>query len=82
MVVECGAHFSRATSELAVEVMLDFLALFGLIAPRGLAPEARPQQRFELLQTKIAKTADFRFVRPLIGFAAFARGAADLHLQR
>ena len=74
MVVDCGAHFSRATSELAVEVTLDFLALFGLIAPRGPAPEARPQQRFELLQPEVVKTPGFRFVRPLIGFETFARG--------
>ena len=74
MVVECGAHFRRATSELAVEVTLDFLAWFGLIAPRGQAHGARPQQRFELLQTRVVKTPEFRFVRPLLGFETFAKG--------
>ncbi|MBK7061253.1 MAG: succinylglutamate desuccinylase/aspartoacylase family protein [Rubrivivax sp.] len=72
MVAECGQHFKRASGELAVEVTLDFLAHFGLIAPRPAA--AAPQLRFELLQTWVVKTPDFRFTRPLIGFETFAEG--------
>ena len=72
MVAECGQHFKRASADLATEVTLDFLAHFGLIDPRPKAPPQ--QQRFELLQTWVIKTADFRFVRPLIGFESFAEG--------
>jgi predicted deacylase len=72
LVAECGQHFKRASSELAIEVTLDFLAHFGLIAPR--APAGAPQQRFELLQTWVVKTPAFRFTRPLIGFETFAEG--------
>jgi hypothetical protein len=53
-------------------VALDFLAHFGLIEPR--AAQRRPQQRFELLQTWVIKTPDFRFTRPLVGFETFQRG--------
>lgn len=72
LVAECGQHFKRSTGALAIEVALDFLAHFGLIDPRPKA--AAPQQRFQLLQTWVIRTPDFRFVRPLIGFETFAQG--------
>ena len=72
MVVECGQHFLRSTAALAIEVALDFIAHFGLIAPRP--QNTAPQQRFELLQTCMVRTAAFRFSRPLIGFETFRRG--------
>lgn len=72
LVAECGQHFKRITGALAIEVALDFLAHFGLIDPRPQA--AAPQQRFQLLQTWVIRTPDFRFVRPLIGFETFAQG--------
>ncbi|HWI80742.1 succinylglutamate desuccinylase/aspartoacylase domain-containing protein [Ramlibacter sp.] len=72
LVAECGQHFLRATSELAVEVTLDFLGHFGLI-DRAPAPRA-PQRRFELLQTLVVQTPQFRFVRPVLGFEEFAQG--------
>ncbi|HSW04039.1 succinylglutamate desuccinylase/aspartoacylase domain-containing protein [Aquabacterium sp.] len=72
LVAECGGHFRRASSEFAVEVTHQFLGHFGLIEH---APQASvPQQRFELLQTWVVKTPEFRFARPLIGFETFGRG--------
>ena len=72
MVVECGQHFLRSAAELATEVALDFVAHFGLIDRARPAPG--PQRRFELLETHIIKTPEFRFVRPLVGFEVFAKG--------
>lgn len=73
MVAECGQHFKRASSELAIEITLDFLAHFGLVEPRAKA--ALPQRRFELLQTWVIRTPAFRFERPLVGFETFDEGA-------
>lgn len=73
LVVECGQHFSRAASTLATAVTLDFLAHFGLIEPRAGRAPAAPQRRFELLQTHMVHTQEFRFVRPLVGFETFAK---------
>ena len=72
MVAECGQHFKQASADLAIEVALDFLAHFGLLPGRTLAPP--PQRRFQLLQTWVVKTPEFRFTRPLIGFETFAEG--------
>ena len=78
MVVECGQHFKRASSDLATAVTLDFLAHFGLIDPRigaSSTPATQPQQtRLELLHTHVIKTTDFAHVRPLLGFEVFAKG--------
>ena len=75
MVVECGQHFLRTTSALAIEVALDFLAHFDLIdgASRSL-PAGTPQRRFGLLRTHVIKTPEFRFTRPLVGFESFDEG--------
>ena len=77
LVVECGQHFRRSAADLATAVAQDFLAHFGLLAPRTederLAPPA-PQRRYELLQTCMVRTPEFRFVRPLLGFEVFAEG--------
>ena len=73
VVVECGQHFRQSAADLATEVTLRFLAHFGLIE-RDPVPAPGPQRRFELLQTHMIQSEDFRFVRPLIGFETFAKG--------
>lgn len=74
MVVECGQHFLRASSDLAIAVATDFLAHFGLVDAPATAPQRPAQRRYQLLQTIVIKTPDFRFVRPVVGFEVFAKG--------
>ncbi len=74
MVVECGQHFLRSASDLATQVALDFIAHFGLIDADPDRPAPPPQRRFELLQTHVIKTPEFRFARPVVGFEVFAKG--------
>ena len=77
LVVECGQHFAKSAGLLATQVALDFLAHFGLVEQRlnPVTPVAKPaQRRFELLQTHLVQTDEFRFVRPLLGFETFAEG--------
>lgn len=73
LVAECGQHFLQASADRAVRVARQFLAHFGLIAPEA-GPVADPAQRYQLLQTWVIKTPEFRFSRPLIGFETFAPG--------
>ncbi len=74
VVAECGQHFLRASSDLAVRVAHDFIAHYGLTAPRADAAAPGPQRRFELLETRVIRTPEFRFVRPVVGFERFAKG--------
>lgn len=73
LVVECGQHFAQSAADLATRVAHDFIAHFGLIAPREDRQPPAPQRRFELLQTHMVHTTEFRFERPLVGFETFAR---------
>ena len=80
LVVECGQHFLQSAADVATAVALDFLAHFGLIAPAADRPAPVAQHRYELLETCMVRTADFRFTRPVQGFEVFAKGeliAAD-----
>ncbi|MCT6720102.1 succinylglutamate desuccinylase/aspartoacylase family protein [Acidovorax sp. K2F] len=74
LVVECGQHFRQSAADMATAVALDFLAHFGLIAP--VADRATPaeQRRYELLETCMVRTSDFRFTKPVQGFEVFAKG--------
>ena len=71
LVVECGQHFRQSAADVATLAALDFLAHFGLIERTGQPAETLVQRRFELLETCMVRTADFRFVRPLVGFEVF-----------
>lgn len=73
LVAECGQHFQQASADRAIRVARRFLAHFGLIAPEPWPP-AEPAQRYQLLQTVVIQTPDFRFTRPLIGFETFGPG--------
>jgi predicted deacylase len=73
LVAECGQHFKQATSKTAIDATLDFLAHFGLIEARPREQRA-PQRRYELLQTYVIRTPEFRFARPVVGFETFAGG--------
>jgi predicted deacylase len=71
LVAECGQHFKRSSSDLAIAVTLDFLGHFGLIDREPTRPG--PHRRLELLRTHVIASPDFAFVRPLVGFETFAR---------
>jgi predicted deacylase len=73
LVAECGQHFQQASADRAIRVAQRFLAHFGLIASAA-TPPAAPAQRYQLLQTWVIKTPEFRFSRPLIGFETFGPG--------
>ena len=74
VVVECGQHFRQSAADLATAVALDFLAHFRLIAPVADRPAPAEQRRYELLETCMVRTTDFRFTRPVQGFEVFAKG--------
>ena len=75
LVAECGGHFLQSSADTATHVALGFLAHFGLIdAPEREPGAAARAQRFELLETCLVRTPDFRFARPLLGFETFTQG--------
>ncbi len=81
LVAECGQHFLRRSSTLAIGVARAFLAHFGLVAGEADAEAdasqvpAVIQRRFELLATLMVKTAQFRFTGAYQGFESFPKDA-------
>lgn len=74
MVVECGQHFKTSAGDVALAAAQGFLAHFGLIARSVTqAPTPAPARRYELLQTCMVKSTEFRFVKPSVGFEVFAK---------
>lgn len=63
----------KSAADLATLVAQDFIAHFGLTAPRADRAAPGPQRRFELLETCMVLTPDFAFTRPLEGFETFAK---------
>lgn len=75
LVVECGQHFLQSAADLATAVARDFLAHFGLLEASPIEwPAPAPQRRYELLETCMVRTPEFRFARPVQGFEVFALG--------
>jgi predicted deacylase len=73
LVVECGQHFLQSSANRAVAVTKAFLAHYGLIqVPPPVAPKPE-QKRYELLKTCMITSADFSFVKPVIGFEVFQK---------
>ena len=73
MVVECGQHFKTSAGDVALAAAQGFLAHWGLITPSTARPQA-PARRYELLQTCIVQSTEFRFIKPCLGFEVFAQG--------
>ena len=73
LVVECGQHFLQTSADMAIRVATNFLAHFGLIDANPNQVARAPQKRFELLKTCMITSADFNFVRPVVGFEVFAK---------
>ena len=74
LVVECGQHFLQSAADVATAVALDFLAHFGLVEAVPGRPAPGVQHRYELLETCMVRTPEFRFTRPVQGFEVFAKG--------
>ena len=73
MVLECGQHFRRASVDLAIAVTKDFLGHFGLLERDAVQGDQGEHRAFEMLTTHVIRTAEFSFVRPLVGFEVFAK---------
>ncbi len=77
VVVECGQHFAATSGPLAISVTMRFLSFFGMISPDLAAqygPEAGEPKRYEVTRVVVAQSADFRFVKPWVGFEELEEG--------
>lgn len=80
ILVECGQHFARRSGDIALFTALRFLDFHAVIAPDFIAehlPDVGPDRNttiYQASQVVSAKTDEFQYVRPLLGFEEFAAG--------
>lgn len=77
LLVECGQHRAQASADTAIRVSLKFLVTLGLLDAGALesvppAPEQEAGQ-YRVFDVIRARTAEFQFVRTLLGFEEFAK---------
>jgi predicted deacylase len=83
LVVECGAHYARATGETAIQVVLRFLDHFGMVERdfvrrhRRVTPSERTT-RYRIHEVYRATTDEASFVRPFTGFEEVRAGETIL----
>ena len=72
LLIECGQHWERAAQDVAIDTLLRFLALCGVVEPQWaasrlrLAPPAR-QRVVRVTQAVVARSVDFHFLVPMVG---------------
>ncbi len=80
LVVECGAHFLKASVSVAKATMLDFLVVAGAIGEdwakhhRPVVPAAEAGF-YEITEVYVAKTDELSFAAPFVGFEEVEEGA-------
>jgi len=77
LVVECGQHFAAASGQLAIDITIRFLDFFGMVTPELAArhpAEIGNPRRYEVTRVLVAQTAEFRFVKPWVGFEELEEG--------
>jgi hypothetical protein len=81
LVAECGQHFLRRRGDLAIDIAIDFLGLFGLVERDATARSASPEQ-FELLQICMVRTDDFKNCPTFGGIRTFPARRTDCHRRQ
>jgi predicted deacylase len=79
IVVECGQHFARSSGDIAIQTMLRFLDLCGIldrdVAATHIKPVPdQPAAIYEISDVRVCKNGGAGFVRSLEGFEEFAAG--------
>ena len=83
LLVECGQHWERAAADVAVDVLVRFLGLAGLVDAAWVAQHARlplpPVQRLvRVTEAVVARSADFHFLLPTTGLGVIPKAGTPL----
>ena len=83
LLIECGQHWERAAAEVAIDSLVRFLGLAGMADPAWVQaslrlPLPRQQRLVRVTEAVVARSAGFRFLRPVQGFDVIARAGTPL----
>jgi predicted deacylase len=83
LLVECGQHWERAAADVAMDTLVRFLGLTGLadaawVDANVRVPKPPIQRLVRVTEPVVAKSADFRFLVPVVGLSVIARAGTPI----
>lgn len=83
LLIECGQHWERAAEQVAIDTMMRFLALTGVVdaawaLARCTLPLPQRQQLVRVTEAVVARSTDFRFLVPPVGLGVVAQAGTPI----
>jgi predicted deacylase len=83
LLIECGQHWERAAAEVAVDTLVRFLALTGIVDPAWTVPRQRlalpaRQRIVRVTEAVVARSTDFRFLVPIVAMDVIERAGTPI----
>ena len=83
LLIECGQHWERAAADVAIDATVRFLGLGGIADAPWVDANVRlplpPEQRLvRVTEPVVAKSADFRFLVPVVAFSVIAKAGTPI----
>ncbi|MDE2080329.1 MAG: succinylglutamate desuccinylase/aspartoacylase family protein [Burkholderiales bacterium] len=83
LLIECGQHWERAAADVAIDSLVRFLGLTGQadagwVQAHQRLPLPRQQRLVRVTEAVVARSADFRFLRPVQGFDVIAQAGTPI----
>ena len=83
LLIECGQHWERAAADVAIDTLVRFLGLAGVVDSAWAAAHQRlplpPRQRVvRVTEAVVAQSMDFRFRVPVVAMSVIARAGTPI----
>ncbi len=83
LLIECGQHWERAAADVAIDALMRFLALTGMVErdwALAQTPLALPQEQrlVRVTEAVVARSTDFHFLVPVVGMSVVARAGTPI----
>ncbi len=83
LLIECGQHWERSSEAVAIDTLVRFLALTGMVTPQWAAAHTRlalpAQQRVvRVTEAVVARSAGFHFLLPYSGLGVVAQAGTPI----
>ena len=83
LLIECGQHWEQAAAAVAIDTLVRFLGLCGVADAAWVQAHARlplpaAQRLVRVTEPVVARSSDFRFLVPAVGFGVVARAGTPI----
>ena len=83
LLIECGQHWERSAEQVAIDTLMRFLALTGVVdvawaQARFVLPLPPTQQVVRVTEAVVARSLDFHFLVPMVAMSSVARAGTPI----